>query len=177
MQEKLKGAIDIALALVIGIIAFLLSPWLAASFAPLGYAGVFIFSLVASATILLPVPSWILVFSLASSFNPLLLGICAGLGSGIGELSGYLAGKGGNYIIGHQRIELFEQHKQWIIKAEAPFLFLLAFLPNPLFDIAGIAAGVLNVPVWRFLLPVTAGKILRFIILAYLGLHFLRGFV
>ncbi|MFA5076889.1 MAG: VTT domain-containing protein [Candidatus Micrarchaeia archaeon] len=176
MEEKWKGAAEILLAALLAFFSFLLSPWLAQNFAPFGYVGVFLFSVFASATIFLPVPSWILVFSLAQSFNPLLLGISAGLGSGIGELSGYLAGRGGKYLIGGDKTAFFEEHKKWIVKAEFPTLFIVSFLPNPFFDIAGVAAGILNVPLWRFLLAVVLGKILRFTLLAYFGIQILGAF-
>ncbi|MBU0586173.1 VTT domain-containing protein [Candidatus Micrarchaeota archaeon] len=177
MLKRFKGLIQISLATILCITAFFLSPWIADNFAPMGYLGVFFFSVVASATIFLPVPSWILVFSLAGTLNPLLLGICAGVGSGIGELSGYLAGRGGNYIIGADKSTIFNKHKEWIKKADIPVLFLVAFVPNPVFDIAGVAAGVLNISIWRFIFAVVLGKTLRFILLAYLGLQILGGLI
>ena len=48
-------------------------------------------------------------------------------------------------------------------------VFVLAFIPNPAFDIAGITAGALHMPVWQFLLAAWLGKSLRFILLAALG--------
>ena len=46
-------------------------------------------------------------------------------------------------------------------------LFLVSLVPNPIFDIVGIAAGALHYPVWRFLGLVWAGKILKFGGIAY----------
>lgn len=176
MNEKLKGIAEIAFALAFGILAFLLSPWLSENFAAFGYLGVFLFSLFASATIILPVPSWILVFSLSNSFNPLLLGLAAGLGSGLGELTGYFAGQGGTFILGKGKLNLLDEHKKWIKEAEFLSLFAASFFPNPLFDIAGLAAGMLKIPVWRFLFAVILGKTARFILFAYFGLHAFNGF-
>jgi membrane protein DedA with SNARE-associated domain len=51
-------------------------------------------------------------------------------------------------------------------------IFALAFIPGPVFDLAGIAAGTLRVPFRRFLLACLAGKLLRFIAVAWAG-HFL----
>lgn len=169
MEEKLKGILKIIIAILFGILAFFFSPWIAENFAPWGYIGVFFFSLISSATIFLPMPSWILVFSLAASFNPIFLGISAGFGAALGELTGYYAGFGGASIIGQEKINLLREHKKWLKKAECPFLFVLALIPNPFFDIAGIAAGIMQIPVWRFLLAVALGKTLRFILLAYIG--------
>ncbi len=40
-------------------------------------------------------------------------------------------------------------------------LFLLAALPNPIFDVGGIIAGVLKMPVWKFLMAAIVGKTIR----------------
>ncbi len=49
-------------------------------------------------------------------------------------------------------------------------IFVLALIPNPVFDVAGIICGVLRIPVWKFLLAAGAGKVLKATIIAYLGL-------
>ncbi len=48
-------------------------------------------------------------------------------------------------------------------------ILLLAFIPNPFFDLAGIAAGVLRIPLWQFLLFCSIGKILKMLIFSYSG--------
>jgi membrane protein YqaA with SNARE-associated domain len=48
-------------------------------------------------------------------------------------------------------------------------IFVLAFIPNPLFDIAGIIAGGLKIPWWRYLTACVTGRILRYVLLAMLG--------
>ena len=55
-------------------------------------------------------------------------------------------------------------------KYGAPAIFVLAFVPNPIFDLAGMAAGAIRMEWWKFLLAASAGKILRFILLAYFGI-------
>ena len=40
-------------------------------------------------------------------------------------------------------------------------------MPNPLFDVAGIAAGALRYPLWQFLLVVGSGKMVKFFVFAY----------
>lgn len=167
-----RALVEVGLAVIVCIIAFFASSWFVDSFGYFGYLGVFVFSLITSATIFLPVPSWALVFSLSSSLNPILLGIFAGSGSTLGELSGYLAGSGGRKLIENKNIKLFNIHKKWLKHADVLALFIVSFLPNPFFDIAGIAAGALKIPLFRFLLPVLIGKILRFILFAYFGIYF-----
>ena len=48
-------------------------------------------------------------------------------------------------------------------------LGVLAALPFPLFDFAGIVAGALRMRVVRFLLAVAVGKSIKYIILILLG--------
>jgi membrane protein YqaA with SNARE-associated domain len=55
-------------------------------------------------------------------------------------------------------------------------IFLLAFIPNPVFDVAGIAAGALRIPVWKFIAATMLGRTLRFILLAYFGAWALAQF-
>ena len=132
-----------------------------------GYPGVFLISLISSATVFVPVPGFAAVFAMGRVLDPLLLGAVAGIGAGIGELSGYLAGFAGHGALANSKT--FLSHRKQMEKGGLPALFFLAFLPNPAFDIAGIAAGAMRVPVWQFLLAVSAGKTLRFVLLALAG--------
>jgi membrane protein YqaA with SNARE-associated domain len=132
-----------------------------------GYAGVFLVSLLSSATIFVPLPGFALVFAMGAFLNPVLVGIVAGIGSGIGELSGYLAGAAGHNAV--ERTRLFRDHRKGVAKYGPLAIFFLAFIPNPAFDIAGIAAGAIRMPPWLFLLATAAGKTLRYIIVAYAG--------
>jgi membrane protein DedA with SNARE-associated domain len=48
-------------------------------------------------------------------------------------------------------------------------ILVLAFIPNPLFDLAGMVAGILKMPVGKFLLYCVIGKILKMMMFAYAG--------
>jgi uncharacterized membrane protein YdjX (TVP38/TMEM64 family) len=48
-------------------------------------------------------------------------------------------------------------------------ILLLAFIPNPFFDLAGAAAGALRMPLRKFLLWVWIGKFLKMLAFAYAG--------
>ncbi|MFA6328725.1 MAG: VTT domain-containing protein [Candidatus Micrarchaeia archaeon] len=133
----------------------------------MGYAGVFIISLISSATVFLPMPGFAVVFAMGAFLNPLLVGIAAGLGSGIGEITGYLAGFAGHDAV--MRTKLFRQHKDGLVKYGPFAVFALAFVPNPVFDVAGVAAGAIRMPLWKFALATIAGKTARYILLAYAG--------
>jgi len=132
-----------------------------------GYAGVFFISLVSSATVFVPMPGFAIVFAMGAFLNPLLVGVAAGVGSGLGEMTGYLAGFAGHDAV--MGTKLFRRHKEGIEKYGLFGIFALAFVPNPVFDIAGVAAGAIRMPLWKFLLATIAGKTARYILLAYAG--------
>lgn len=134
----------------------------------LGYLGGFLVMLVSSATLVLPAPGMIVVFAMgATDLNPMILGLTAGVGAAIGELTGYQAGYTSNRAITtttlyYRMEERIRRHAGWTIA-------LLAFIPNPLFDITGIAAGALKVSWRRFVVSAAIGKSLRMILIAYAG--------
>jgi uncharacterized membrane protein YdjX (TVP38/TMEM64 family) len=138
---------------------------------PSGLLGVFLLSLVGNATIVLPVPAIAAAFAAGAAFNPLLVGVVAAAGATLGELTGYLAGASGRGIVrhrvGHRRIET------WMGRRGALTLLVLAAVPNPFFDLAGMTAGVVRYPVWRFLAFTWAGKSVKFLAAAGLGYRLL----
>ena len=141
-------------------------------FAVYGYPGIFVISFVGNATLILPAPSFAVVFAVGGALNPLLGGIVAGLGATLGEFTGYLAGVGGRYAIEKRR--LYIRIERWMRKGGPLVIFLLALIPNPAFDVGGIVAGALKMPVWQFVLAAWAGKSIRFTLLALSG-QFLLG--
>ena len=83
-----------------------------------GYLGTFLISILANATLLIPVPGLVIVFSMGAKFNPLLIGVAAGAGATIGELSGYLAGFSGQGILENQKY--YNRMVSWM-REERPF--------------------------------------------------------
>lgn len=137
-----------------------------------GYLGVFVVSVAGNATVFLPVPSLAVTFAGGGVFNPLLVGLVAGAGEPLGELTGYLAGYGGRGMVENR--ERFDRIKSWMERHGFLTLFVLSVIPNPVFDLAGVAAGVLRFPVFRFLLACWLGKTLKALTVAYLGSRFLN---
>ena len=115
----------------------------------LGYLGAFLIALVTTATIFLPVPGIVLIFALGAVYDPVLVGLAAGAGSALGEITGYMLGFSGQFAVEnnktYQRLEL------WMRRRGCIAIFVLSFVPNPFFDVAGAAAGVLRYPWWRFI--------------------------
>lgn len=165
MKEKLKGVVEIAAAILIALLVLSLSDRIV-ELQEYGYAGVFVISLLSAATIFVPAPGWAAVIAMGGILNPYMVGLVAGIGSGIGELTGYMVGNGARELSDKR----LGKHKDIIKKYGAGAVFVLAFIPNPLFDAAGLVAGALRIKIWKFLLACILGRILRFVILAHIGL-------
>jgi uncharacterized membrane protein YdjX (TVP38/TMEM64 family) len=134
-----------------------------------GYVAVFVVGLISNATLILPVPGLAVSSVLGSVFNPWAVGVVAGFGQALGELTGYMAGYGGQtWVDDHPEYRWLSRRME---RYGVFVVFLLALLPNPLFDVAGIVAGVLRFPVWKFLLSCAAGKIVKNIGFALAGYY------
>ena len=132
-----------------------------------GYVGLFLISVLGNATIILPVPTLVTAFLGGGVYNPLLVGIISAAGATIGELTGYLAGMGGQAIVENR--EVYDRFSHWMERYGLFALFILAAIPNPFFDVAGIIAGMSHVRVTTFLVVTWGGKIVKFVIIALLG--------
>jgi membrane protein YqaA with SNARE-associated domain len=134
-----------------------------------GYPGIFLISVLANATVVLPAPGIAVVFAMGSVFNPLFVGLAAGAGAAVGEITGYAAGFGGQGVLEHT--EAYDRIMNWMRRYGSPTILLLAALPNPFFDLAGMAAGALRMPVRQFLFWCFVGKTAKMLFLAYTGAY------
>lgn len=138
-------------------------------FAAYGYPGIFMIMLLANATVILPAPGVAVVFAMGSVFHPLGVAFAAGAGGAIGELTGYLAGYGGQAVV--ENTKIYNKISPWITKYGAWVILILSAFPNPFFDIAGIAAGVAKIPLWQFLLACWIGQTIKMALFAYAGAY------
>jgi membrane protein YqaA with SNARE-associated domain len=166
LTGKLFRFLVIVLVLGISIAIFVFRDRFA-QLAAIGYPGIFLVSLLGNATIILPAPSLILVFSVGSALPPVLVGLAAGIGEALGELTGYAAGVGGRGIIEDQK--MYDQLTAWMQRRGGVTIFVLSAIPNPFFDLAGIAAGTLRYPLWRFVLFCWLGKTIKTVAVAWMG--------
>jgi uncharacterized membrane protein YdjX (TVP38/TMEM64 family) len=132
-----------------------------------GYPGIFVLSFLAYATVLLPAPGVAVVFTMGSIFDPVGVALAAGTGAALGELSGYLAGFSGQAVV--ERADMYERLTRWMKKNGSLTIFLLAAIPNPFFDLAGVAAGSLKMPVVRFFIFCWMGEVVKMAIFAFAG--------
>ncbi len=132
-----------------------------------GYLGTFLISLVLNATVILPVGTFAVVATLGATLpSATLVGLVAGVGAAIGEMTGYMAGYSGRSIVQKQKI--YARLEGWVKKWGALAIFILAIVPF-LFDLAGMAAGALRFPFWKFFLACWLGRTILYIGLAWAG--------
>jgi membrane protein YqaA with SNARE-associated domain len=146
------------------------SIWLA-RYAGLKYLGIFILSMAASATLIIPIPGLAMTSALGAIspniWDPLWVGLASGLGATVGELTGYMLGYSGRMAMPYNKT--YEKVVGWMAKWGNWTIFLMALIPNPLFDIAGMASGILKYPAWKFILIGAAGRIPKHVFFSYLG--------
>lgn len=167
MEQRTEGALQIISAILIVVAVIYFSNDIE-KLTTYGYLGVFLIALLSTATIIFPSPGWAAVIAISPFLDPLMLGIAAGTGSAIGEMTGFMAGDGARAML-DDKIKEAKRIKEWVKRYDVLGIFVLAFLPNPLFDIAGIVAGGLKIPWYRFLISCALGRVLRYGLLAMLG--------
>jgi uncharacterized membrane protein YdjX (TVP38/TMEM64 family) len=138
-------------------------------FAVYGYPGIFLIALMANATVFLPAPGVAVVFAMGSIFHPLGVTLAAGTGGALGELSGYLAGFSGQAVI--ENTNVYNRIHPSVVKYGVWAIVILSAIPNPFFDIAGVAAGITKMPIRQFLLACWAGQLIKMALFAYAGFY------
>lgn len=136
-------------------------------FESLGYPGIFLIALLANATVLLPAPGVAVIYAMGGIFHPLGVGLAAGTGGAIGELSGYLAGFSGQAVV--ERTDIYNHIKPWVDKYGGWAILVLSAIPNPFFDIAGIAAGIAKMRLPTFLIFTWVGQVIKMTAFALAG--------
>jgi membrane protein DedA with SNARE-associated domain len=147
-----------------------------------GYLGLFAASLIGSASVILPVPIFLLIFVAGSLLNPLLVGIIAGIGSAIGELTSYAVGLGGRKLLDKgkkkKKPAKAEGASKWFMRAEAwmkkrggfVVIFIFAVTPLP-DDVIGIICGGIKYDIKKYFIACLLGKLILSLFIAYAGFY------
>ena len=171
-----KKAVTTALVIIVVLVAVILFAILAI-FIPkipenvwrnIGYPGISLLSFIGASSVIIPIPYTVVLFGIASTFNPFLLAIAAGLGAAGGELVGYGLGYAGRHAVGKKRrrqldamLSIFER-----FGVLAVFIFALTPLPD---DLLFIPLGLMHYSLWRAFAASVAGKFAMSLIIAYMG--------
>jgi len=140
-------------------------------FAPYRYFGVFAISFIGTASIIIPIPYTVLIFTLSTTsteWDPILLTIAGGVGSALGEMVGYALGYFGRKVVNSERqrkmtylVKIFDRYGPIAI-----FAFALTPLPD---DLLFIPLGILRYKFYKAFIPAIIGKLCMVFIIAYFG--------
>jgi membrane protein YqaA with SNARE-associated domain len=131
--------------------------------------GLFIIALITNATVIISAPI-ALAFTCAAApaFGAFSVGLVSGIGAALGETTGWLVGYSGNSVLPkgrwYKRLRIFMRRNGLLA------IFLLSAVPNPIFDVGGMIAGALKMPLWQFLIASALGKTIRFTVTAFVCL-------
>ena len=135
------------------------------AFAQYGYIGLFTASFLA-ATILPFSSEFVLIYLLLNNYDPFLSIAVATVGNVLGSVTNYALGFWGSFLIMERLLRLSQTE---IARSEQRFkkygVFSLLFAWVPIIgDPLTVAAGILKINIYLFLILVTAGKLFRYII-------------
>lgn len=91
----------------------------------------------------------------------------ASTGGTIGEITGFLLGRSGRELPVNDK--MYERTEKWVRRFGVIAVFVFALVPPLPIDIVGVAAGALRLPMWKFLLPCFAGKMILYTGMAFAG--------
>lgn len=168
-------AIGVVVGLLVLNVAVFLLPIDYHVFGAWAYPGVFIITFLANAAIALPIPYLPIVGQVArtADFVPLVV-LTAAFASVLGESVAYAVGRiEKDLFTDHRVYRRLQRFVDQPVRAGL-VLFALSVPLNPLFDVAGIAAGALGIPYRVYFWSVFIGRLLRFSILVW-GVSALLG--
>ena len=170
IKRRLIPTLGLLLVLGLAVAIFLVyryQPELFEQLESLGYLGVFIISLILNATVVLPAGNFVFLFVLGGTLPlPWLVGLIGALAAAIGELTSYAAGYSGQALV--QKRGLYIKFETWMKRWGSLTFFVLSAAPL-FFDIAGITAGALRFPVWKYFIACFLGRALLYVGIAYAG--------
>jgi membrane protein DedA with SNARE-associated domain len=174
-----------AIVPIVPALVLLLDPALTREVEGLTYAGVFVVNFLLTAHVA-PVPGVsalgqaVIIRQASARELPWLVGIAGGLGMGLAEVVPYFVGGLGSDVSDVYEEKLPDIVTRWAERIARPIawmmrhfaevtLFVLSAVPNPFYEVAGLSAGATRVHFLRFIIPTVAGKLVRGLLLAYIG--------
>ncbi len=169
LRPMLMVAISIAFIMLL-----LLNRQMLAGVESISYAGVFVLTLLGASGAITgglsgAVPGLAITFVAGSVLNPLKVGLIGGVGAGLGTCFSYSLGATGGAFVGGWRVtaiarSVLERHGSLA-------LLITATLPNPVFDLIAVTAGMSGYPFARYLIIVLTGRTIRALVASYLGAY------
>lgn len=167
----------IAVAGVIGLIGLNIAVYLApidyTALTSFAYVGAFLVCFVANAVVAIPVPYIPIIAHIGATADSAAVVVALGaLGSALGESVAFLVGRAEEGLVSehplYKRLHRLAERK-WLAGL---VLFGLAVPLNPLFDVAGLAAGAMGMRYRVFFVAVFAARIVRLALIVWIGAVF-----
>lgn len=177
MNQKVLSSIGfiLGMALVFSIIFYLIAQTPSQTFwKNLGYGGVLLLSFIGASSIILPVPYTVVLLSIAPAFEPLPFAAAVGMGSALGEATGYALGYTGRITLGKKEKKKLQAMLRVFRRYGLLAVFLFALTPLP-DDLLFIPLGLMRYGLLSALVVCAFGKFLMALVLAYSG-HITGGF-
>ena len=131
------------------------------------YLAPFLISLTLNATVILPAGNFLIISAFGAALpSATVVGLAGGAGAAIGEITSYMAGFSGRGIV--ERTKVYGRVEGWVRRWGAMTIFIFSLVPF-VFDLAGIAAGALRFPFWKFLLLCWLGRTILYVSIALAG--------
>ena len=141
----------------------------------LGYLGAFLSGILGTSSLMIAIfPPQVLVFLMSApafGFNPLLIGVLAGLGAGIGQYFHYYIGEGGRFLLSEKRRASMDKWEARIDKYGVLLIFLFAVTPLTPDDLIWIPLGMMKYPKLKALVSAILGKTVMLVLCAYGGYY------
>jgi membrane protein DedA with SNARE-associated domain len=170
LRKRLAALAGLVLAIAIFVVVgwlYLRNPHFFDNFKAYGYLGVFVVSVILNATIIIPVSNMTMIAAFGAALPlPWLVGIIGGLGGGIGEMAGYVAGRSGRALLAKNKF--YRRVEGWVKKWGVIAVFIFSIVPFA-FDVVGIIAGAMRMPMWKFFVATWLGRTIFYVVVAYLG--------
>lgn len=134
-----------------------------------GLFGIFVVSAISSASIIFPLPFSLIAIPAGAVFDPVVVAVVAGVGAAVGEMVAYVIGAGGKFVVRPEQKKWFKKAKKWM-QGNRAFLVVIVFAATPLpHDVIGLLSGFTRYDAKKFFAATTIGKIMLFLVLAYIG--------
>jgi len=158
------------------------------------YLGLFFTAILAGSPLPIPTPCFALTFTLASKFDPLLIGAIAGTGAAIGSMLVYYTARTGrhfapNFNISDPANKIYSSaFGRFLRRIKVPNIvaavnkrgmvgvFLFSIFPNPLLMPLLVTMGMSKYRAWKVAVAAWAGNCVMFIAIALIG-HYGLGSV
>jgi membrane protein YqaA with SNARE-associated domain len=146
-------------SIVLGILFIILTYFISISpdsFLQYGYAGVFVFNVISSGLLIMPV--------LVDKLNIFLVVLVSAFGNILSTSINYLVGNTSNHLFSKNPIVIML--KKWMERFDLFIVYILAIVPLPL-DVNGLLSGYVGIPYKRYIFVNFLGKVTVFLLVAF----------